>query len=522
MFRVFFLVFFFFVYSYSECYVSQNQNAQTVLAYYSRYGNGCEGAPLTDCNWTNVSEESLCEFTVGDKLNNLWIASSEPQFVCGYRQESNCNNNWVYRKSYYCSRVLCSTEPERDSVICVRNSNLWINGACCDEQCVCENDGGHWQNGQCNPSCNDHVPVPDKCEEIFRNGYGMDGGYWAIQTFECYYDSCAMSLNCTEKSQFPAGNLTCDDFRDTTETPGRCVAVIGHTCTMQCPGNLTKTCDCDGNCTLAMTLPQCQCQSSSSRPPQSSSSGQNQSSASQSSSSGEIQSSDSQPPSPGFSSGSGPGDGDDWEYDYRGVLDSIKRNTGSTVGYLSSIDKRISSQNLLIQESTNRIVSASEAAAASAAAAIGETKDTFHNTNSILNGIDSRLGTLDSSVDVPDISNWQTSADSIINKLQHPDTAIVKVDSLNNDTSTFKTKYHDFFLSGVYTRNGCYEFVIKKPEANSMFGRFFSRDISLDFGSIVGFDFCAILRGICRIAGAVLVLLISIKSYRSAFSSEDG
>ena len=41
-----------------------------------------------------------------------------------------------------------------------------------------------------------------------------------------------MSLNCTEKSQFPAGNLTCDDFQDTTETPGRCVGAIGHTCTI--------------------------------------------------------------------------------------------------------------------------------------------------------------------------------------------------------------------------------------------------------------------------------------------------
>ena len=175
-----------------------------------------------------------------------------------------------------------------------------------------------------------------------------------------------------------------------------------------------------------------------------------------------------------------------------------------------------------IQESTNRIVSATESATAQAVGAIGETKDTLHRTNEILDGIGSSLGTLDSNVDVPDISSWQTSADSLINHLQHPDTALVRVDSLSNDTSAFKTKYSSFFVHDVYTRNGCYEFVMKKPQSNSLFGRFFSSDISVNFGSIGGFDFCAIFRGICRIAGAVLVLLISIKSYRSAFSSEDG
>ena len=466
------------------------------------------------CRWGSPENMGRCS-SVGGGINGTGCQVITSFYCSGSVSSSGTN-------ALYANCVYCDNQTSKDSLICLLNGNLWINNQCCDEQCVCENDGGRWENGQCNPACNDHVDVPDKCEEIFRNGYGMDGGYWAIQTYECYFDSCAMSLNCTEKSQFPAGNLTCDDFQDTTQTPGRCVGVVGHTCTMECPGNKTKTCDCDGSCSHAMTLPQCACQSSSSGQSQSSSSGESQSSSSgesQSSSSGESQSSSSgeTPPTPGSSGAWG-----DWEYDYREVLDRIEKNTGSSVGYLSSIDKRITAQNMQIQESTNRIVSATESATASAVGAIGETKDTLHRTNEILEGIGSSLGTLDSSVDVPDISAWQTSADSLINKLQHPDTALVKVDSLNNDTSAFKTKYSSFFVHDVYTRNGCYEFVIKKPSQNSRFGRFFSSDISVDFGSIGGFDFCAILRGLCRIAGAVLVLLISIKSYRSAFSSEDG
>lgn len=495
------LIALFFVISLVDSWGGCTTSWTTVVAYDVC---ACDGANFTP----RASTYSLYERSVSQLASTCFAA----EYKCQYR--SQCAPLGY-------NKTCCSNKTEADSVNCLNSGNLWIEGACCDEQCACERDGGRWENGHCNPACNDHVDVPDKCEEIFRNGYGMDGGYWAIQTYECYFDSCAMSLNCSEKSQFPAGNLTCDDFQDTTETPGRCIGAIGHTCTIECPGSQTKTCDCDGSCSHAMTLPQCACSSSSGQS-HSSSSGESQSSSSgesQSSSSGVSQSSSSgdSPPIPGSS-----GSGGDWEYNYGPVLDSIRRNTGSTVGYLSSIDKRITSQNMLIQESANRIVSATESATASAVGAIGETKDTLHRTNEILDGIGSSLGTLDSSVDVPDISSWQTSADSLINKLQHPDTALVKVDSLSNDTSGFKTKYSSFFLHDVYTRNGCYEFVMKKPQSNSIFGRIFSSDISVNFGSVGGFDFCAIFRGICRIAGAVLVLLISIKSYRSAFSSEDG
>ena len=75
-------------------------------------------------------------------------------------------------------------------------------------------DGKQWVNGECKESCNDHVEMPDKCEELWKSGYNVDadgnpggGGYWAIVTYECYYDSCSMSLNCQEKSSFPAGSF---------------------------------------------------------------------------------------------------------------------------------------------------------------------------------------------------------------------------------------------------------------------------------------------------------------------------
>ena len=156
----------------------------------------------------------------------------------------SCNNTSMCGAAgipIWCATYMyCTTQAELDSANCLRSGNLWINGVCRDEQWVCENDGGHWVNGECQPPCNDHVSMPDKCEEIWKSGYNVDGdgnpgggGYWAITTYECYYDSCAMSLNCQEKSSFPAGNLTCSDFQDTTGTNGRCAGVVGPNCIIQ-------------------------------------------------------------------------------------------------------------------------------------------------------------------------------------------------------------------------------------------------------------------------------------------------
>ena len=228
------------------------------------------------CNWPSGSTVncgaggvlSLSDYYGGNK--SCVITS------CTY---DGCRRNFTY--------VSCSTVTESDSVKCLNAGNQWIDGSCCDAKCLCLKEGHQWnESTQSCESCNDHVDVPDKCVEVWKNGYTTDvdgnpggGGYWAIETYECYYDSCAMSLNCQgPKNSFPAGNLTCDDFQDTTLNK-KCLGVVGHRCTIQCPNNTTINCDCDGSCVVAQTSKGCQCPiNSSSSTPSSSSSGDGSSS----------------------------------------------------------------------------------------------------------------------------------------------------------------------------------------------------------------------------------------------------
>ena len=440
-----------------------------------------------------------------------------------------CNSVCTGMGSYrvYFDYTTCDTQAEADSVSCLNAGNLWLDGACRDEQWVCENSGGTWQDGQC-ITCNDHVAMPDKCEELWKSGYNVDGdgnpgggGYWAITTYECFYDSCAMSLNCQEKSSFPAGNLTCADFQDTSGTPGRCVGVMGYSCIIQCGNGSTIDCECDGHCERAMNNPACACASSSSTPHSSSSGGG--SSSSGGTSSGET-SSGSSSDSGGTSSGGGggsSGSGGDWEYNYYPHLDTLVRNSKSMVGYLSDIDRQIAALNFQQQSGDNS--AAIVAAVAEGTDAQIATKDTLHSMHGTLNRIDSALN---QEVETEDYSGWISSASNMVNTLYSmaADTShtLVSVDSVKADTSTFKSKYSGLFISNVYTREGCYTFTIKDSGLMGKIGKTFKLGASLDFGSVGGFDLCAILRGLVRACGAILCLLITIKAYRSAFSSSDG
>lgn len=420
----------------------------------------------------------------------------------------------------------CRTQVELDSVICLNSGSLWIDSQCCDEQCVCEKDGGQWVNGQCQPACNDHVSMPDKCEEIWKSGYSIDadgnpggGGYWAITTYECFYDSCAMSLNCQEKSSFPAGSLNCGDFQDTTGTPGRCVGTVGFQCIMQC-GTSTHNCDCDGSCQKALDSPDCGCPSSSSSTG-SSSSGGSSSFGENSSSSGENSSSSGE--SSGSSSGSGgtsSGSGGDWEYNYHPELEKLISLNVNQVGYLSDIDRMVANINANGLKVDN---SATVSAVAQATDAQKAGNDTLHSMHSTLDRIDSALN---QNVEEPDISDWITSATSTADRLysmaNDTTTRKVHIDSVKADTSQFKSKYSGLFISNAYTRVGCYTWQIKDSGFMGKVGKQFKLGGSVDFSSLGGFDLCSILRGIVRAIGAILCLLITIKAYRSAFSSSDG
>ena len=294
----------------------------------------------------------------------------------------------------------------------------------------------------------------------------------------------------------------CDDFQNPDSTQN-CVAAIGSGCTIGCPGAKTIYCDCDGSCDHAKTLPACQCPPSSSAST-SSSSGTPSSSASTSSSSGTPSSSASTSSSSGTPSSSGGGSGEgvdnellskiEWNTrrtaNQTAALSDIQQNTAITAGYVSSIDKWQSTINRNNIQNTDRIIASIESASGALATdtALHGVKDSLHGINSNVGAIKDAL--LDSSHGFDfDISAWQDKADSVMNKLENPESTIVYIDSLKNDTSAFKTSYSSFFLHDVYTRNGCYEFKMPRPDATSIFGRFFRSDIAVNFGAVGGFDF---------------------------------
>ena len=531
MVRFFFLFLLAFVVSgWGSCY--------TTYTDLSSGGSGCYSCPSSaDCSGCAGWGLLYCENPCYGRTNCI-----------------DLSNKYCRGSSLYADILICSNQTEIDSVNCLNSGNLWVNGSCCDEKCVCQNSGGTWNEStnSCTPPCSDHGPEYQKCTQTWDNGYNewdgqqfSGGGYWKINLFTCYYDSCAHVENCAEGSSFPAGSLSCDDFQNPDSTQN-CVAAVGSGCTIGCPDGRTIYCDCDGSCDHAKTVEACQCPivSSSSANNGSSSSGENSSSSSSanngSSSSGENTTS---------SSSDGPNSSDspmsNGQYNYSGVLNQIeyntrrtanntstlskelkdiKENTAITAGYVSSIDRWQSTINKNNLENTNKIVNAIESMSGALATdtAIQGIKDSIHNSNQLLGDIKGALTDSSHGFDF-DITGWKSQADSIVNKLQNPESSVVHIDSLKSDTSEFKTKYTSFFLHDVYTRNGCYEFKMAKPDQTSKFGRFFSSDIVVNFGNLAGtFDLCAIFRGICRIAGAILVLLISIKSYRSAFSSSDG
>lgn len=223
----------------------------------------------------------LCRYNqwCSNKCEADSVASGGIILECQYDPVDGRYYRWSCHGDLNCSDGYCQKTYYADETVCLKSK--------------CLEDGKQWVNGECRESCNDHVSMPDKCEELWMSGYGVDGdgqpgggGYWAIVTFECYYDSCAMSLNCTEKSNFPAGSLNCSDFQDTTATAGRCVGTVGYQCIMQC-GESTHNCDCDGSCQKALTTPSCGCPQYSSSGGGSSSSGESSSSSQGSSSSGD-------------------------------------------------------------------------------------------------------------------------------------------------------------------------------------------------------------------------------------------
>lgn len=437
-----------------------------------------------------------------------------------------------YYDSQLCVYLQCDTPSQRDSAACLHSGDQWIDGECRNEKWVCENGGGTWneQTQSCISPCNEYTNPHQECVQTWDNGYNeceglncVSGGYWKINIYQCYFDSCAMAKVCTEGSSFPAGNLTCDDWNDQdTTTSENCTAAIGHECVIGCPDKRTITCDCDGSCLHAKTIPSCQCVTSSpsSSPSSSASSSPSSSPSSSASDSGQssnsgVSSSNNDNP---FSSGSG-GNGLD-----NALLGQIEYNTRKTkentlvgAGYLSSIDRwqSIHNANMISQQ---KQLEALKSGVSEANEANKAQTDTIHNSNVILSGIANVITDTISYFD--NLTSWNDSSRASIDSLKTrasrgPDT--LSVDSLKSDTSQYKTKFSSLFINNAQTRNGCYEFKMKKPTGSGSFGQKM-QDVVIDFGNVGGiFDLCSIGRGFIRVCGAILVIMTMIVSYKMAF-----
>lgn len=515
---------------YAAC--RSSTEALTMSVANSGFSNNiCYIGPCSESQGSPCSNSPICSQDVGyvGYPYYMWLSD------CDHCQEqqnntvctNRANNDLVLNRC----RLRCDDERSADSSACLINGNQWINSACCDERCVCENDGGHWndQTNSCSPSCNAYTNQHQECVSTWDNGYSqceglncVSGGYWKINIYECYYDSCAMAKVCTEGSSFPAGNLTCDDWQDTTSQQN-CVASMGHECVIGCPDHSTIICDCDGSCDHAKTLESCQCPKSSASSSPSSSASSSPSSSDSVESSNSLESSNSgvsssSNDSPIFSSGSG-GNGLD-----NAILEQIEYNTRKTrentlasAGYLSSIDRwqSIHNANMISQQKELEAIKGEVSVANEANRA---QTDTIHNTNVILSGIANVINDTISYFD--NLSSWNDSARASIDSLKNLASRgldTLSVDSLKSDTSQYKSKFSSLFISNAQTRNACYEFRMKKPTGSGSFGQKM-QDVVIDFGNVGGiFDLCSIGRGMVRVCGAILVIMTMIISYKMAF-----
>lgn len=493
---LFFLVAFLLIacvdYSWGACNSASIWGATLTI---DKWCSNCSDAANCPPSWCQPCSDVIgqCPSSIpynGSYLTNPSISSG--QTGCSVTKEPRC---------YYGLR--CDSQDEADSVACLKSGKLWIDGSCKDEQDICVDSGGTWEGDSCK-ICDQAKHMPNECERVWNTGYNLQG-YWSAVVYEVTYNECTGEYTKVELSNVP--EVECSDImNDSTQTPNRCLAVVGSQCVMQSGNGQTYNCDCDGDCTQAMISPNCK------DPFQSSpSSSDSQSSDSQSS---DSQSSPSSSGSEGGEGGSGssPGDssGGDWEYNYFNVLDSIKWQgiyTNSNLYQIGNTLNRIDSK-LGNMSSTTPGSSASG----------GGVLDSLHNSNQLLEGIANNTAVLGDTLpdNYFDISSFISGSDSILNKLQNPDTTYLKADSIAPDTSNFKSRYSKFFLSNGLTRNGCYEFHIASSQGWKIGA------IDIDFGNVAGkFDFCAIFRGLIRICGAILCLIMTIKAYRSAFASGD-
>lgn len=408
------------------------------------------------------------------------------------------------------SILRCQTQAEADSVFCVNDGKEWINGQCKD-QCT----GGKTVACSTFPSGNLTPGTPAYIHRV----YILDSCTQTQQLVEEAPGSCA------EVGYCKYGQSQCTDYgmggylegSSSSSSPGwssssgvecRNIGLIGNTCFFDCNNGAKGYCDGkDGQCD---NVDNC----SWDVPPQSSESGEG----------GEGGEGGASSSSPGDSSATSSPSGIDYTNKLNEIIDSIHNtNEAQRAGNaaLIGIDEKANkaNENLSnINTSIKGLGGKLGAVADASADAAAQVSDTLHNTNSLLDKI---LGFfLGDSVEYDDDKNFLDSTLSWAEGLQDrfSSGSEIPLDSLQADTSQFKTKFSKMFISNAAIREGCYIFTmkgVKKQGQNS----FFFDDVVVDFSKIGGFNFCAIVRGVVKFCAFIICLLITISSYRSAFAS---
>lgn len=435
--------------------------------------------------------------------------SSGSSYIC------NCGNSVLCsRQCYY--NDYCTTKSETDSI-------------------VCELAGNNWQNDNCVPACQGKIGYG--C--ITLPG-GLNGGY----THQVYkLDSCTMTQELLEESPGSCSEIgycnygeskctgsTLGGYGGSSSSPGDSVnwssssayncrnfGMIGSTCFYECDNGAYGECEAkDGICDMHAVGANCSWEippTSSSSPGGGASSGGTPGSSS----------------SPGDSTG-GTSSGIDYTGKLNEIIDSIhntnvaQRNTEIATAAVNqnvkNLNTTFNTQISKVNTNLHAIQSAIESAADASAADAEQLADSIGETNSLLDKILSFF--LGDSVDYDDDATYLDSVENWANSLSakwDSGGTSVYIDSLQADTSTFRSKYNKLFISNAATRDGCYIFTMKGTEHKNTSNKFWFSDIVIDFSNVGGFNICAIVRGVVRFCAFLLCLMITISSYRSAFAS---
>lgn len=82
---------------------------------------------------TQIGSTTYYGWRVGHQVGETSCSDNWP-FTCGVQATSTLYYDCQYD-------ILCTVESEADSISCLNSGNLWLNGACKNQQDICEDSG---------------------------------------------------------------------------------------------------------------------------------------------------------------------------------------------------------------------------------------------------------------------------------------------------------------------------------------------------------------------------------------------